>query len=297
MTSSPSDATDQAGTPGGTKASREAAAPTALPPPPAIRVAGAATTAKASGDDFPGEVEMSLVDHLEELRRRVLRSLLAVVVAAAGCLVVVKPLVRLLEMPADGIRFLQLAPGEFLFVSLKVAGYSGLTLALPWVLYEILAFVLPGLSRRERRLVAPAVAGSALLFAAGLAFAWWALVPAALRFLVSYGADVVEPSWSIERYLDFVLLLMVATALAFQLPVLQLILGALKLIRARTMLSSWRWVVLISAISGAVLTPSTDPVTMLLLSAAISGLFLIGVALVAVVERLQPSPQGSSSVP
>jgi sec-independent protein translocase protein TatC len=240
-------------------------------------------------DDFPGEVEMSLVDHLEELRRRILRSLLAVLLAAVGCLAAVKPLVRLLEMPASGIRFLQLAPGEFLFVSFKVAGYAGLTLALPWVLYETLAFVLPGLNRRERRLVAPAVAGSAVLFAAGLAFAWWALVPAALRFLVSYGADVVEPSWSIERYLDFVLLLMLATGLAFQLPVLQLLLGALGLIRARTMLAGWRWVVLAAAIAGAVLTPSTDPFTMLLLSGAITALFLTGVALVALTERLRPA--------
>jgi sec-independent protein translocase protein TatC len=230
--------------------------------------------ANPAPDDFPGEVEMSLVDHLEELRRRILRSLLAVVLAAAGCLVFVKPVVRLLEMPAEGIRFLQLAPGEFLFVSLKVAGYAGLCLALPWVLYEILAFVLPGLTRRERRLV----------------FAWWALVPAALRFLVSYGADVVEPSWSIERYLDFVLLLMVATALAFQLPVLQLILGALGLIRARTMLAAWRWVLLAAAVAGAVLTPSTDPVTMLLLGGAITGLYLVGVGLVALSERLRPSP-------
>ena len=234
--------------------------------------------------EFPAEVEMSLVDHLEELRRRVLRSLLAVVVAAAGCLVAVKPLVRLLEVPAEGIRFLQLAPGEFLFVSFKVAGYAGLTLALPYVLYEGLGFVLPGLTRRERRLVAPAVAGSAVLFAAG-----WALVPAALRFLVSYGADVVEPSWSIERYLDFVLLLMVATALAFQLPVLQLLLGALGLVKAQPMLAGWRWVVLASALAGAVLTPSTDPVTMLLLSGAITALYLIGVGLVAFTERLRPA--------
>jgi sec-independent protein translocase protein TatC len=259
---------------------------TALPPPAPIRL-----TAPPSPDDFPAEVEMSLVEHLEELRRRLLRSLLAVVTSAGLCLLGVKPLVRVLEMPAAGIRFLQLAPGEFLFVSLQVAGYAGLILALPYVLYEALAFVLPGLSRRERALVAPAVAGSALLFAAGLAFAWWALVPAALRFLVSYGADVVEPIWSIERYLDFVLLLMVATALAFQLPVLQLILGALGLIRARSMLVGWRWVVLVAAVAGAVLTPSTDPVTMLLLAAAITALFLVGVALVALSERLRPPRQ------
>ena len=267
------------------------AAESVLPPPPPIRVAGAApaTTDPDAGTDaeqeFPGEVEMTLVGHLEELRARILRSLLAVVIAAAGCLLLVRPLVRLLEVPAHGIRFLQLAPGEFLFVSLKVAGYTGLTLALPWVLYEGLAFVLPGLTRRERRLVAPAVAGSAVLFLAGLAFAWWALVPAALNFLVSYGADVVEPLWSIERNLDFVLLLMVATALAFQLPVLQLLLAALGLVRARAMLGAWRFVVVAAALAGAVLTPSTDPITMLLLTGAITALYLVGVGMALLVQR------------
>ena len=256
----------------------------------AIDTDAIATSVIAPADnEFPGEVEMTLVEHLEELRWRVLRSLVAVVVGAGLCLLFVRPLVRWLEMPAAGIRFLQLAPGEFLLVSFKVAGYAGLTLALPWVLFELLAFVLPGLTRRERRLVAPAVAGSSLLFLAGLAFAWWALVPAALRFLVSYGADVVEPIWSIERYLDFVLLLMVATALAFQLPVLQLLLGALGLIDAPTMLRAWRWVVLGSALAGAVLTPSTDPITMLLLGGAITALYLVGVGLVAL-SGPRPAP-------
>ena len=279
--------TDSPAKPDTSAAQVSAPAPIRIPPPAADQPV---LPAEPLGpDDFPGEVEMSLVDHLEELRRRVLRSLLAVVLAAAGCLALVRPLVRLLEVPAQGIRFLQLAPGEFLFVSLKVAGYAGLSLALPWVLYEGLGFVLPGLTRRERRLVAPAVAGSAVLFAAGLAFAWWALVPAALRFLVSYGADVVEPLWSIERYLDFVLLLMVATALAFQLPVLQLLLAALGVVSAPTMLRAWRWVVLVAALAGAVLTPSTDPVTMLLLTGAITALYLVGVALAALAGGLRPA--------
>ena len=234
------------------------------------------------------------MDHLEELRQRVFRSLLAVVVAALACLVVVKPLVRLLEAPASSIHFLQLAPGEFLFVSFKVAGYAGLTLALPYVLYQGLAFVLPGLTVRERRLIAPAVAGSAVLFLAGLAFAWWALVPAALRFLVSYGADVVEPLWSIERYLDFVLLLMLATGLAFQLPVLQLLLGLFGLITWKRMLAAWRWVVLAASLAGAVLTPSTDPVTMLLLGGAITVLYLVGVGVVGLSQGFRAeTPQGA----
>ena len=225
-----------------------------LEPPPPIRISG-----DKDASELPNEVEMPLVDHLEELRQRVLRSLLAVVLSALVCLLAVKPLVRLLEAPAQGIHFLQLAPGEFLFVSLKVAGYAGLTFALPYVLFQLLAFVLPGLTLRERRLIAPAVAGSAVLFLAGIAFAWWALVPAALRFLVSYGADVVEPLWSIERYLDFVLLLMLATGLAFQLPVLQLLLGVLGLVRWRTMLGAWRWVVLGSALSLIHISEPTRP--------------------------------------
>lgn len=254
-----------------------------LQPPPPIRIGRG-----PEDPELPNDVEMPLVDHLEELRQRVLRSLLAVVIAAGVCLIAVKPLVRLLEAPADGIHFLQLAPGEFLFVSLKVAGYAGLTLALPFVFYQGLRFVLPGLTPNERRLIAPAVAASAVLFLGGLAFAWWALVPAALRFLVSYGADVVEPLWSIERYLDFVLLLMVATGLAFQLPVLQLLLGVLGLVRWRAMLGAWRWVILGASLAGAVLTPSTDPITMLLLAGAITTLFLIGVALVALTEQIRP---------
>jgi sec-independent protein translocase protein TatC len=123
------------------------------------------------------------MEHLEELRGRVLKSLAGRGHRCSALPGGVKPLVRLLEAPAKGIHFLQLAPGEFLFVSLKVAGYAGLTLALPYVLFQLLAFVLPGLTVRERRLIAPAVAGSAVLFLVGLIFAWWALVPAALELL------------------------------------------------------------------------------------------------------------------
>lgn len=104
-------------------------------------------------NELPDEVEMSLFDHLEELRQRIFYSLIAVAIGIIGCFFAVKPIVQLLEVPAQGVKFLQLAPGEYFFVSFKVAAYTGLVLSSPFILYQIIQFVLPGLTRRERRLL------------------------------------------------------------------------------------------------------------------------------------------------
>ncbi|MBD2578058.1 twin-arginine translocase subunit TatC [Oscillatoria sp. FACHB-1406] len=236
-------------------------------------------------DEIPNEVEMSFFDHLEELRQRIFYSLLAVIVGAIGCFAFVRPLVQWLEIPAQGVKFLQLAPGEFFFVSLKVAGYSGILVASPVILYQIIQFVLPGLTRRERRFIGPVVLGSSVLFFAGLAFSYIALVPAALNFFITYGADVVEQAWSIERYFEFVLLLMFCTGIAFQIPAIQFILGALGIISSAQMFSGWRYVVLGSVILGAVLTPSTDPVTQSLLAGAVLFLYFGGIGAVKLIGR------------
>ncbi|MBU7582793.1 MAG: twin-arginine translocase subunit TatC [Nostoc sp. TH1S01] len=231
-------------------------------------------------DELPGEVEMSLFDHLEELRQRIFYALIAVVIFVIGCFLAVKPIVQLLEVPAAGVKFLQLAPGEYFFVSLKVAGYSGLVLSSPFILYQIIQFVLPGLTRRERRLLGPIVLGSSVLFVGGLVFAYFVLIPAALRFFISYGADVVEQLWSIDKYFEFVLLLLFSTGLSFQIPIIQLLLGNLGIVSSETMLSGWRYVIMAAVILGAVLTPSTDPLTQALLAGAVLGLYMGGIGLV-----------------
>ncbi|HEY9617791.1 MAG TPA: twin-arginine translocase subunit TatC [Microcoleaceae cyanobacterium] len=236
-------------------------------------------------DELVDDVEMSLFDHLEELRQRIFYALIAIVVGIAGCFTVVRPIVQLLEAPAQGVKFLQLAPGEYFFVSLKVAAYSGILLASPVILYQIIAFVLPGLTRRERRFLAPIVFGSSILFVAGLAFAYIALIPAALNFFISYGADVVEQLWSIDRYFEFVLLLMFSTGIAFQIPVIQMLLGLVGIVSSRQMLSGWRYVLLGAVILGAVLTPSTDPLTQSLLGGAVLGLYFGGIGLVKLLGR------------
>jgi len=155
----------------------------------------------------------------------------------------------------------------------------------PFILYQILQFVLPGLTRRERRLIGPVVLGSSVLFFAGLAFAYIALIPAALNFFISYGADVVEQLWSIDKYFEFVLLLMFSTGLAFQIPIIQLLLGYLGIVSSGQMLSGWRAVVVGAAVLGAVLTPSTDPLTQTLLGGAVLSLYFSGVGLVKLIGK------------
>lgn len=237
--------------------------------------------------DQTDDVEMSLFDHLGELRSRILISLASVVVAAIGCFAIANELVYLLEQPANvnKVKFIQLAVGEYFFVTLKVAGYSGLLVASPVILYQIIRFVLPGLTRREKRLVTPIMFGSSILFVLGLVFAYVALIPAALNFFIGYGGDVVDQFWSIDRYFEFVLLLLFSTGLAFQVPVIQILLALVGIVNSQQMLSGWRYVILAAVVLGAVLTPSTDPLTQSLLAGAVGGLYFGGIGLVKLLGK------------
>ena len=240
------------------------------------------------------EKSMPLNDHLDELRQRILNSLYSVIICIFFSLIVIKPIINFLEIPARDIRLLQLSPGEFLFVAIKIAGYSGLIVSLPYIFYQIILFISPGLTKKEKSLILPAVLGSGILFFLGLLFSWWILVPAAVSFFIKFGADIVEPIWSIERYFDFVLLLMSSTAVAFQLPVLQFILGSLGIITTEKMISNWKIVVMFSAILSAVITPSTDPLTMSLLALSIVFLFFLGTGLTFLSESIKSKTLSSS---
>ncbi|NJL99439.1 MAG: twin-arginine translocase subunit TatC [Synechococcaceae cyanobacterium SM2_3_2] len=235
--------------------------------------------------DFPNEVEMSLMDHLDELRNRLFYSVIAVVICVAGCFTVVNRIVEVLEIPAGPVTFLQLSPGEYFFVSMKVAAYSGLLLATPFLIYQIARFVTPGLSVKESRFFAPVVLGSGVLFLGGLVFSYYLMIPAALNFFISFGEGVVDQAWSIDKYFEFILLLLFSTGLAFQVPVLQALLGALGIVTSEQMFKAWRFVVLGAVVAGAILTPSTDPLTQSLLAGAVTFLYLLGILFVKVMGR------------
>ena len=208
-----------------------------------------------------------------------------------SCVLTVKNIVKLLQEPATGIKFLQLAPGEYFFASLKVAVYTGFFISSPFIIYQIILFILPGMTRGERKTLLPVVVGSVILFIFGLACGYFFLAPAALNFFINYGSDVVEPFWSFEQYFEFILVLLFSTGLAFQLPVIQVVLGSLKIFSSRLMFSVWRYVILGSTIIGAILTPSVDPVTQIFMSSIIMVLYFGGAGLVYLIERSQSDTQ------
>ena len=127
--------------------------------------------------------------------------------------------------------------------------------------------------------------GSGVLFFGGLAFSYFFLVPAALKFFISYGSEVVEPFWSFDQYFDFMAVLLFATGIAFQVPAVQVVLGLLGIISGQKMLSYWKYVVVICTVLAAVITPSTDPVTQLLMSSALLTLYLGGSGFVILLTK------------
>lgn len=226
------------------------------------------------------DTPMPLEDHVREFREGLLRAGIAVVVCVSICLYYYKELVTFLEAPARTgdimVKFVQLGPGEFFFVSLKAAVAVGFLLAFPYILFEAAVYFTPALTKDERQTLGPTVLASSALFYTGVTFAQFVLAPASLGFFISYGADVIENQFSIDQYFEFILSMGFATGLAFQVPVLQVTLGFLNLVNSQQLLGVWKYVIVGSAIIGAILTPSTDPVTQLLLSGALCGLYFAG---------------------
>jgi sec-independent protein translocase protein TatC len=258
----------------------------AAAPPPERQTEQVRSFLYPGEDQLPDDVNMTIWEHLEELRDRALVSAGACAVAILLCFCFAKDLVIFLEQPViDQVKFLQLGPGEYFFTTVKVAGYCGLLLGAPVVLYEAIAYVVPGLTRDERKFLAPIVLGSSVLFYAGIGFAYAILTPAALKFFIGYSNEAVESLWSIDQYFEFVLVLLFSTGLSFQVPVIQLLLGQTGLVSSAQMLSIWRYVVVGSVVAAAVLTPSTDPFTQMLLAVPLMSLYLGGAALVGVVEK------------
>ena len=236
-------------------------------------------------EDFELELELPFSEHVEELRQRSFQLFWIVLILTSIAFLDVKSLVKLLELPVTNVKFFQAAPGEYFLSTLKISFYTGILFSSPFALGQILLFLLPGLTQSEKKIILPLLIISLVLFGSGLVFSYCLLIPAALNFFLSYSDEVIEPFWSFDEYFEFILVLFYSTGFAFQIPIIQVILGLLKIVSAKQMINAWRYVILGSTIIGAILTPSTDPLTQLLLSGSILALYFSGASFLLLVKK------------
>ena len=236
-------------------------------------------------DDLDTTLELPFSEHMAELRQRIFLSFGIVLLFTCLSFIEVKYLVKILELPVNNVKFFQLSPGEYFISTLKISFYTGLLFSSPFIVGQLILFLLPGLTQKETQIVLPLLLSSLVLFGLGSAFSYYTLVPAALNFFLNYSEEVLEPFWSFDQYFEFILVLFYSTGLAFQIPVLQVLLGLLDIVSPKQMLNAWRYIIIFSTILGAILTPSTDPLTQLLLSLAILLLYFSGLGVLFLIKN------------
>ena len=230
-------------------------------------------------------LELPFSEHIEELRQRIFLLVGIILLLTCIAFIEVKDLVKILELPVQNVKFFQISPGEYFISTIKISFYTGLLFSSPFVIGQLILFLLPGLTKKETKIILPLLLSSLVLFGLGLVFSYYTLIPAALNFFLNYSEEVLEPFWSFDQYFEFVLVLFYSTGLAFQIPIIQILIGLLNIVSAKQMLGAWRYMILLSTILGAILTPSTDPLTQLLLSVAILLLYFSGLGILFLIKN------------
>jgi sec-independent protein translocase protein TatC len=230
---------------------------------------------------------MPLMEHLRELRMRIVRSLLAVAVGTIVLLAIYDPVKNFLTKPyrdlcrqrpdfnCDGSLF-SLGPLDGFSARMRVCAYGGLILALPVVLWQIWRFIVPALSKKEKRYAGPFIASSITLFIVGCSLAYWTLNKA-LEFLISWSGTEVTQAYQVTKYISLVALMMLAFGVGFLSPVLIVFLQLAGAVKPRTLIKQWRFAIMGIFVTAAVITPSGDPFSMLALALPLTVLYLIAV--------------------
>lgn len=212
---------------------------------------------------------MTVIEHLTELRRRLIVSIIAVVLGAVVVFIFFESIIEVLVGPYTDITgnesLIFTDPLEAFSTRLRVAGYGGLVLASPVVLWELWRFITPGLYTNEKRYAIPFVASSVLLFMLG-GFAAWQTLPRALEFLLTIGGEDLTPLLTAGRYLSLISLMIVAFGIAFEFPVVLTFLLIARVLSTAQLRRWRRWVVIGVVTFAAVITPSGDPYSQLLLA-------------------------------
>ena len=229
--------------------------------------------------------KISILGHLNELRSRFIKSLIALVVGTGVSAVFTFRVLEFLKGPAGDTPLVYIDPTEFITTYFKVALLGGFILAMPVVLYQMIMFAAPGLTPREKRYVLVSVPGIILSFAAGVVFAWFVLIPPALNFLLNFGGDVAEANIRIGRYINLILALTLWVGLSFQTPLVMTLLSRLGVVKPASFAKRRKMAIVGAFVAAAVFTPTFDPVNQTLLASPIIVLYEIGIWLSKLANR------------
>ena len=225
------------------------------------------------------------MQHLAELRRRVLICVVAVIIGSAVAFAFFEQLIELLVRPArdlnldDGGQLVFTEVTELLTTAVKVSFVAGLVLAMPIVLYQVVMFVAPGLTGRERRYLFGFMPGAMLAFVSGVAFGYFVLTPPALHFLLTFGGDVAVPLIRVSNIINLMIRLLFWMGVAFETPLVMYLLAQLGIVSARGLARFRRYWVVVAFILGAIITPTFDPVNQGLVAIPLLVLYELGILL------------------
>lgn len=228
--------------------------------------------------------ELSLLGHLNELRVRLTWAVGGLLVTTVISFIFAERLLDFLMGPYGG-QLQMLRPTEGIETFFKVSLLSGAILSMPIILYQIWLFIAPGLTRQERRYVYLFIPSALLLFVIGLAFAWFVLLPAAIHFLAGFMPDVFMTEWTAQDYISFVVRMLFWIGVSFEMPVIVYVIARVGVVTARALREQWRIAVVGIAVLAAIITPSVDPITMLLTMLPLNILYGLSIVLAHIGQR------------
>ncbi len=244
---------------------------------------------------------MSLMEHLVELRSRIVKCAIAVAIGASvGWLVypavfdvLVDPLVQLSEDPNVSEKLISLDPLEVFFLRVKMSAYIGLILTMPFLLLQLWKFIAPGLYQNERRYASAFVFSATLLFLLGASIAYFTL-PEALKFLQSLGGDNIQYQYSPQKYLMLIVYMMVAFGVGFQFPIVVVFLQLVGVVTPQQLASFRRFAIVIIFVVAAVITPSADPISLFALSLPMCVFYEVSIMIGRVVKRRRAKAEAAA---
>lgn len=234
------------------------------------------------------EKKLTIIEHISEFRHRLVRSVIVVLVTTVISFIFAPQIFEILKSPAGEINLIFIEMTEMIGIYMKVSLAGGVMLAMPYLVYQLIMFVSPALTHREKKRVYLVLPWIALMFIGGVVFAYFILVPPAVKFLITFGSDIATPQIKIGNYISIVSRLLLSIGLVFEMPVLTTFLARLGIITPKWLSGKRRPAIILAFILAAIITPTFDPVNQILVATPLIILYEISIWLAKLVQRKPP---------